>query len=226
MTGVVWLHRLREVQPLFAVRGGCHVPSVPTGGPSCLRHAEHYAPPIDTVPLPEASSHVSTQQVIDQTLTTVFSESRRLGERIGVQDNAVASIEQLRAGLLGRDLVRLALVADGQVHESQELVLEAIDTVLQLLFWPAGAVDYTVPRAFWESDLGRLLSRAKFRACPVSDLVGIGVAAEQLGVSRPTVYRWMENRMLDYVYDEISGRMYVLRRGIDQYQLVIEQVPA
>ncbi|MEA2511694.1 MAG: hypothetical protein QOJ59_1181 [Thermomicrobiales bacterium] len=118
------------------------------------------------------------------------------------------------------------MVAEGQVREPEERVLAAIDAVLQLLFWPPGADDYAVPRTFWETDLGSLLSRAKYRAFAASDLVCIGKAAQQLGVSRPTVYRWMDDGSLDYVRDVLTGRTFVLRRGVDQRRQVAAELVA
>ena len=54
--------------------------------------------------------------------------------------------------------------------------------------------------------------------------VGIGVAARQLGVSRPTVYRWMDEGSLDYVRDTLTGRLFVLRRGVDQRRRGAEEL--
>jgi excisionase family DNA binding protein len=78
------------------------------------------------------------------------------------------------------------------------------------------ADDYTVPRTFWDTDLGRMLALAKFRAYDASELVSIGNAAQQLGVTRPTIYRWMDEKQLNYVRDDMSGRTFVVRRDIER----------
>jgi excisionase family DNA binding protein len=57
-------------------------------------------------------------------------------------------------------------------------------------------------------------------------LVGIGAAAQRLGVSRPTIYRWMDDRSLDYVHDEASGRSFVLRRALDGREWATRALPA
>jgi excisionase family DNA binding protein len=160
------------------------------------------------------------QAAIDQVLRLVDGDSDRLATWLGPAAGAPRTLAQLRAGPLGQDLLRLALVAEGRVREPEERVLVAIDAVLQLLFWPPGADDYAVPRTFWATDLGSLLARAKYRAFAAADLVGIGAAARQLGVSRPTVYRWMDDGSLDYVRDTLTGRTFVLRRGVDQRRQV------
>jgi hypothetical protein len=180
--------------------------------------AANHTPLLDTSVLLGHDDEISVQALIDQTLEVVHGEFQRLGDRIGIPPGPGISLELLRHGPLGQDLIRLAMVAHGLAREPQELVLEAIDAVLQLLFWPAAGDDYQVPRTFWETELGRLLARAKFRAFPVAALVGITSAATMLGVSRPTIYRWMDNRMLDYVHDEVSGRTFVLRDGLDRYR--------
>ena len=98
----------------------------------------------------------------------------------------------------------------GRSTAPQEQVLAAVESIVQLLFWPAGAADYAVPRAFWETDLGLMLARAKFRAFAPTELLGITTAAARLGVARPTIYRWVDERVLDSVRDEVSGRTFVL----------------
>ena len=79
-----------------------------------------------------------------------------------------------------------------------------------------------VPRSFWEIPLGRLLAQAKLQAFDRSELVSIGNAAQQLGVTRPTIYRWMDERTLNYVVDDMTGRTFVVRRDIDNLKRVAE----
>lgn len=175
---------------------------------------------VSAAPLPLAAGApaLALQAVIDQTLGVVWEDSRRLATVLGTSAALAPSLEELRSGPLGQDLRRLAQVAGGQTREPQDQVLMAIGNVLQLLFWPAGADTYLVPRPFWTTDLGRLLARAKFRAFAAEDLVGIGAAARRLGVTRPTIYRWMDDGSLEYVRDDRSGRSYVLRHGVDGLQ--------
>ena len=175
-----------------------------------MRHAP--APPraVDTI----------HQPAIDQALSVLDLDRQRLADRLGIPGATLPSSEQLRAGPLGQDLRRLALVADGRIREPAERVLSAIASVLGLLFWPAGGDEVAVPRAFWASHLGRMLARAKYRAFAGEDLVGIAAAARQLGVSRPTIYRWIDDGSLDHVRDDRRGRTFLLRRGVDERQRV------
>lgn len=163
------------------------------------------------------------QEVMDNALQLVYSHHHRLASQLYPESFRSASLDQLRGGPLGQDLLRLARLARGQIREPKELVLEAIDSVLQLLFWPAAAEDYSVPRAFWDTDLGRMLALAKYRAYDQSELVSIGNAAQQLGVTRPTIYRWMDDRSLSYVRDDMSGRTFVVRRDIDNLKRVASE---
>jgi excisionase family DNA binding protein len=163
------------------------------------------------------------QEVMDNALQLVYSHHHRLVSQLYPESFRSVSLDQLRSGPLGQDLLRLARLARGQIREPKELVLEAIDSVLQLLFWPAAAEDYSVPRAFWDTDLGRMLALAKYRAYDQSELVSIGNAAQQLGVTRPTIYRWMDDRSLSYVRDDMSGRTFVVRRDIDNLKRVASE---
>lgn len=132
----------------------------------------------------------------------------------------------LRAGPLGKDLQRLAALANRQTREPKEHVLQAIESVLQLLFWPAAADDYSVPRSFWDTELGQMMALAKYRAFERNELVSIGNAAQQLGVTRPTIYRWMDDRTLNYVRDDMSGRTFVVRRDIENLKRVADEFGA
>jgi excisionase family DNA binding protein len=163
------------------------------------------------------------QEVMDNALQLVYSHHHRLVSQLDPGSFRPLSLDQLRSGPFGQDLLRLARLASGQTRESKELVLGAIDSVLQLLFWPVAAEDYSVPRTFWDTDLGRMLALAKYRAYDPSELVSIGNAAQQLGVTRPTIYRWMDDRSLNYVRDDMSGRTFVVRRDIENLKRVASE---
>lgn len=158
--------------------------------------------------------------VIEQALQLVYSHHHRLVSQLSPEPFRELTMDQLRKGTLGTDLSRLAALARGQSRESKDHVLKAIESVLQLLFWPAAADDYTVPRSFWDTDLGRMMALAKFRAFEPNELLSIGAAAEVLEVTRPTIYRWMDDRTLNYVRDEISGRTFIVKRDIESLKEV------
>lgn len=167
---------------------------------------------------------VSFQDTIDKWLRVVYSNHHRLVSRMYPAAAHSLGIDQLRDGPLGKDLTRLAALARGETRAAKDRVLEAIESVLQILFWPPGSDDYTVPRSFWETDLGRMISMAKYRAYEPAELVSIGNAAQQLGVTRPTIYRWMDDRTLGYVRDEMSGRTFVVREDIDNLRRDMETI--
>lgn len=166
------------------------------------------------------------QAAIDDALQLVYSQHHRLIAQLHPDSFRELTLDELREGPLGRDLRRLADLARGQVREQKDLVLTAIDSLLQVLFWPAAADDYTVPRTFWDTELGRMLALAKYRAYDPTELVSIGNAAQQLGVTRPTIYRWMDDRTLSYVKDDMSGRTFVVRRDIDNLKRVAAELAA
>jgi excisionase family DNA binding protein len=160
------------------------------------------------------------QAVIDQALDLVYSHHHRLAKQLSPETFVELTLDDLRAGPLGRDLQKLADLARGQAREPKDQVLRAIESVVQLLFWPAAADEYTVPRTFWDTELGRMMALAKFRAYEPHELVSIGVAAERLDVTRPTIYRWMDDHRLGYVKDENSGRTFIVRRDVDNFQML------
>src|SRR5829696_7543528 len=166
------------------------------------------------------------QAAIDDALQLVYSQHHRLVSQLHPESFRELTLGDLQGGPLGRDLQRLGALARGEVREPKDLVLSAIDAVLQVLFWPAAAEDYTVPRSFWDTDLGRMLALAKYRAYDPTELVSIGSAAQQLGVTRPTIYLWMDDRTLNYVRDDMSGRTFVVRRDIDNLKRVAAELSA
>jgi excisionase family DNA binding protein len=153
-------------------------------------------------------------EIIDAALRIVYSQFYRLGQKLSTRPPQVLRIEELRQGLLGQDLRYLADVASQRTAADPDAVHAAIDSVLQALFWPPAPDDFQVPRTFWDTPLGAMLSLAKLHCYSTMDLVGIGEAAHILGVSRPTIYRWMDDATLDYVRDDLSGRIFLIRRSV------------
>ena len=158
------------------------------------------------------------EPIIDQTLRLIHSQLHRYHRRLtGAVPDAV-SVEQLRSGPLGQDLQRLASIARGEERVPAEQVFQSVRAILDLLLWPAGADTYEVQHPFWTEPLGKMLSQAKWRSVDRADLMSIGAAADQLGVARPTIYRWMYAGTVESVRDDTSDRFYVMRRDIDHIQ--------
>ncbi len=155
------------------------------------------------------------QDTIDKTLRLVYSQMHRYHVKLFGKAPDSVSVEGLREGPLGQDLYRLGRLARGEEQANQDHVFRAVNSILELLFWPAGEDHYQVPRSFWEESLGKMLSQAKLRAVDPSELMSIGNAAQKLGVTRPTIYRWMDDHTLNYVRDEMSGRTFVFRHDVD-----------
>lgn len=166
------------------------------------------------------------RSVIDEALQLVYSQHYRIVSRLYPSAMTRISLEQLREGPLGEDLSRLAAIASGALRAGREEVLGAIDSVLHLFFWPVGADSYTVPRSFWEQPLGKMLSLAKLRSFEQMDLISIGHAANVLKVTRPTIYRWMDDKSLDYVRDDMSGRTFVVRQDVEAMKADMEAAEA
>jgi excisionase family DNA binding protein len=166
------------------------------------------------------------REVIDQALQLVYAQYETLARQLSPRLVRDVDMDELREGRFGQDLLRLSLMAHGRVREDKEHVLEAIESVLELLFYPIGADEYSVPRSFWDTELGRILAQAKYRAYEPSELISIGNAAQALGVTRPTIYRWMDERRMDYVRDEMSGRTFVVRKDIENLKRVESELGA
>jgi hypothetical protein len=158
---------------------------------------------------------IEYEPVIDQTLRLIHSQLHRFHRHLtGTAPDAV-SLEQLRSGPLGQDLQRLASIARGEEQVPADQVFQSVRAILDLLFWPAGADVYEVQHPFWTEPLGKMLSQAKWRSVDHAELMSIGAAAEQIGVTRPTIYRWMYAGAVESVRDDTSDRFYVLRRDIN-----------
>lgn len=167
-------------------------------------------------------------KVIDQALQLVYAQHHRLTQQLYADRSACPdlTLDELRRSQFGQDLDRLAKLARGETRAKKEQVLSAIESVVELLFWPVAAADYSVPRSFWDTALGKMLALAKFRAFEPHELVSIGTAAQQLNVTRPTIYRWMDERALNYVRDDMSGRTYVVRHDIELRKRVPQETQA
>lgn len=154
---------------------------------------------------------------IDKALLQAYHHDHRLAERLSIIGIPNLTLDELREGPLGHELRYLAVIAQGHAYADHRLVLTAIDSVLEVLFRPTAAddYDYLVPRAFWDTDLGQMLNRAKHHAYRRQDLVSVEEATKLLRVTTPTVYRWMEDRTLDFVRDDTNARTWIVRRDVD-----------
>ncbi len=161
---------------------------------------------------------VDYEPIIDQTLRLIHSQLHRYHRHLTGAAPETVSVEQLRAGPLGQDLQRLARIARGEERVPAEQVMQSVRAILDLLLWPAGADTYEVQHPFWTEPLGKMLSQAKWRSVDHSELMSISAAADQLGVARPTIYRWMYAGTVESVRDDTSDRFYVMRRDIDHIQ--------
>jgi excisionase family DNA binding protein len=163
-----------------------------------------------------ASSHNPFQPVIDDALRVLYSHYYRLGSQIGAEPGHVATLDELRGSAVGRDLALLGRIASGEALATGEHVSSEINRIVDLYFRQPLTHEVIVPRSFWDSGLGRMLSRAKLQSYHHSDLLSVGAVARELGVSRPTIYRWIDDRFLDGVYDEVGGRTFVTKQSLRQ----------
>ncbi len=157
---------------------------------------------------------LSYDEIIDAALRVVYSQYYRLGQKLSTRPPHVLRVEELRQGLLGQELRYLADVASQRIEADPDAVSAAMESVLQALFWPPVTDDFQVPRNFWGTDLGAMLSMAKLRCYSTDDLIGIGDAAHMLQVSRPTIYRWMDDSVLAYVRDHLTDRKFLIRSSV------------
>jgi hypothetical protein len=104
------------------------------------------------------------ERVIDQALALLQSEWRRIA--MGLAPDCIATVDrgQLRDGPIGGDLRRLAAIARGDEVADPGDVQRAVEAVVQLLYWPAGAHTFEVPERFWQTELGSMLVQATARS--------------------------------------------------------------
>ncbi len=181
---------------------------------------------LDTPPpgpvAPTNAIPVEYQAIAEEALRLVYDRHHSLLSRLYPTTGMPFGLEQLREGPLGQDLARLARIASGAELAERQEVLGAIARVLQLLFWPASPEFSSVPRSFWDQPLGQMLSLAKLRVFETSHLMSVGEAAALLGVTRVTVYRWMDDNTLDWVRDGLSGRTFVVRESVEALKAELE----
>ncbi|HKG25267.1 MAG TPA: DNA-binding protein [Thermomicrobiales bacterium] len=181
---------------------------------------------IESIDAPVASFLPPTEQAaIDQALELVYAENRRLTDLLGLVPAVAPNLVELRRSPLGVDLQRLASYGLGTTDEKPEDVLAAVESTLQVLFWPTAATDYAVPAPFWRTLLGRMLGRAKRRALAAEGLIGVAEAARLLGVDEATVERWTADRLLESVPNASAGRPLVGRRSVERLLALAAELP-
>lgn len=133
-------------------------------------------------PLP-ATERDRDAAVIGQVLALLAGESRRIAAYLTGSAGPRVDVTALRTGPAGRDLARLGAIARGEATGEPDRVEEAVESILQLLFWPAGARDYEVPDWFWRTDLGTIFLAA-------ADHAGVGDAPAVAPRHQPGPGRW------------------------------------
>lgn len=162
-------------------------------------------------PIKRQRVNMQWQKQVDEALIVAYSVYQRNTINLSEADQQRdLDLRELRESPLGQELAALAAIANGDFIESRTKVQTRIDNVLQLFFWPPMVDEYIVPRSFWSTDFGLMLSRAKLRCLDNVDLWSLSQAASELGVSRPAVYRFLDERILDFVYDGYTGRVYIV----------------
>jgi hypothetical protein len=159
---------------------------------------------------------LAEREAIDQALQLVYAENVRRSGLLGLTAATTPTLADLRQSPLGLDLQRLAEYAVGVTNESPDEVLAAIESTLQVLFWPTAADDYDVPAPFWRTLIGRMLARAKRRALAADGLIGVAAAARLLGVDEATIERWTAERLLDSVPTAPGDRPLIGRRSVER----------
>jgi hypothetical protein len=104
------------------------------------------------------------ERVIDQALALLQLEWRRIATCLAPECIATIDRGQLRDGPIGSDLRRLAAIARGDEVAGPGDVQRAVEAVVQLLYWPAGAHTFEVPERFWQTELGSMLVQASARS--------------------------------------------------------------
>ena len=169
-------------------------------------------------------------RAIDKALLQVYQQHRRLALWLYPDGFRELTLDHLREGPLGRDLRRLAAYAQGQAYETVNRPSRQLTPCCRCCSGRLRPTDYWVPRFFWDTDLGRMLNRAKLRSYKPDELVSLGQAA------RPARCHHTDHLSLDgrshlgWVRDDNNGRTWIVRREIEQLkrkatELVPRQTP-
>jgi excisionase family DNA binding protein len=154
------------------------------------------------------------ESIIDQMLQLLYAHHHRLIHQLYPAAYVPQTLEQVRESPLGRSLQCLARQARGELSESQEQVKARVDEVLAAFFAPSAKDDYWVPRSFWWTDAGKMLASARLTTLDEDSLISIDIAAAMLGSSRTTVNQLMDDGVLDYLYNPVQERVWVLRASV------------
>ncbi len=153
--------------------------------------------------------------LIDDVLRVLYSYHHRLASSLAPGMQRPLNIEELRKGMIHHHLIAIAGHAFGERNEPKKELLERIDFVLQLLFRPPMTENYSIPRPFWETMLGQIISLAEFRSYDPAELISTGQAALRVKVDRSTIYRWMDEGHFRYVNDPRLGRTFVVLEDVE-----------
>jgi hypothetical protein len=151
------------------------------------------------------------QAIVQEITTLVRQRHQELGAALGEAQTQERQNDLGEQGTLGHALNLLVRVANGEYHRSEATpalvrrIELAINHVLGLLLGNALHSQVTVPDDFWQTDMGILISRARWWIS-IDDLITMSNAAalafgENTQANRMRIARAIDRGLLDWVPD-------------------------
>jgi hypothetical protein len=144
------------------------------------------------------------QKVVDDALQAIASYTQLLGNALALPiGEQPSTIEELRQSPLGQALTALAHVAEGHPGNTED-VEEKLRIVYNFFFAAPLHQALRIPSDFHTSPLGSLLNDARAQVTSLKSAVNIADAARTAGVTRQTIYDWIDQGKLSPIY--VNGK--------------------
>jgi hypothetical protein len=149
------------------------------------------------------------------TVRGVYQQAALAGEGIGFRLHELTD-EQLAASPVAYRLSLLVGAVRGDASKPPEDLQDALDEVLQALYFDPVTLRTDVPDAFWSDSLiGRHLARAKLLLHPPADLVSLNQIASIVGLPRDHVANIVQALQVERFFDPDEQRWFYPRAVID-----------
>lgn len=170
---------------------------------------------------------MQTSHIVDQAISLVASQAEAYRQELDTQNRRVNEYVKLANSSDLKEALE-TIVNFGLEQEKENLtrpeLLDKVKFALTLLFSNPLTGQVQIPLDFWCTSLGELINRANQRLTPFLDALNPSEAARETGVSRQTIYHWIEQGKILPIW--VNRHPFLLKLDLLQVARKVEREEA
>jgi hypothetical protein len=167
---------------------------------------------------------MQASSIIDEAISLVTSQAESYRQELDALKRRVdeysklATSSELREAL--ETIVNYNLMQE-QASLTRPELINKVKFTLRLLFSNPLTGQVHIPLDFWHTSLGELINKANQRLTPFLDALNPSEAAREAGVSRQTIYHWIEQGRILPIW--VNRHPFFLKLDLLQVERKVER---